>query len=258
MVLYTKCVFRQATLNGNKIKDCHQTGGNATSIHRKSLMYNNFTLIELLVVIGIIVLLLSLLLPALQNAKNQSYSLSCLNNLKQHGTSIALYVTDNNDWLPIAIGYRGHITGEVWFDLLNQYYQKPVLYSCPGNQNQPDLETWAGSYGVVFANAHKGWHIGYNYPSYLGYNNINTGAVIYPGARLTSCPKPSIFVDMHDGVQCSNGPLFTDNGYFDFRSGLCHCHKGDNFLFLDSHARWASIGQAPIEGWRLANFYWGE
>ena len=54
-----------------------------------------FTLIELLVVIAIIALLIALLLPALQRAKRQVKVLTCLSNLKQLGTGIMTYVSDD-------------------------------------------------------------------------------------------------------------------------------------------------------------------
>ena len=59
-----------------------------------------FTLIELLVVIAIIAILAALLLPALSAAKAKAQRIKCVNNLKQLGLGMKLYVDENNDVLP--------------------------------------------------------------------------------------------------------------------------------------------------------------
>lgn len=80
------------------------------SLHRSParLTWRAFTLIELLVVIAIIAILAAMLLPALSKAKQKAQQANCLNNLKQMGLGMMLYVGDNDDVMPgFASGTHG-------------------------------------------------------------------------------------------------------------------------------------------------------
>jgi prepilin-type N-terminal cleavage/methylation domain-containing protein/prepilin-type processing-associated H-X9-DG protein len=68
-----------------------------------------FTLVELLVVIAIIALLIAILLPALQRVRKQARAVFCQTNLRQWGTTIAIYTEDNQGRLPLTP------IGAIWF-----------------------------------------------------------------------------------------------------------------------------------------------
>src|SRR5438477_635685 len=64
-----------------------------------------FSLVEMLVVLGIIILVIGLLIPAVMNARRASRQTQCASNLRQIGALLIMYANANNDYVPM--GYNG-------------------------------------------------------------------------------------------------------------------------------------------------------
>jgi type II secretory pathway pseudopilin PulG len=84
-----------------------------------------FTIIELLVVIGIISLLLGLLIPAVQVAREAARRMSCSNNLKQIGLAVQNFESTQHGLPPLTI----YVEKGSFLNHLYPYLEQPSLYS---------------------------------------------------------------------------------------------------------------------------------
>jgi prepilin-type processing-associated H-X9-DG protein len=75
--------------------------------------------VELLVVIGIIALLVSILLPSLNRAREAAKQTKCLSNLKQIGYAMMMYVNDNQGMLPFDALATHHDEDFIWWQPAN-------------------------------------------------------------------------------------------------------------------------------------------
>ena len=122
-----------------------------------------FTLIELLVVVAIIAVLISILLPALGQAREMAKSVQCMSNLKQNAMALSMYADDYNGTV-VETGENGT---QAWAAYLfygkNRYLPAPskgrsTVLLCPSGE--PTLWTgdWWITYGLRTAASPYDWY----------------------------------------------------------------------------------------------------
>ncbi len=227
-----------------------------------------FTLIELLVVIAIIAILAAILFPVFAQAKQAAKSISCISNEKQIGLGFQLYLSDNDDSLPVVYyqdsqdnqDWTGELASGFWAPngpsqiayqkthsiraLFNPYLKNDQIWKCPSDSST-DVSYKQSTYITSYP---------YRFYMFFTWSGAAGGDQKNRTYNLTNFDKPAntwIFneaVPYHDLRAQPNIP----SNY----TGCCWMPNAKmNFVFMDGHAKRHAIDAAIGGGtWPFAPF----
>jgi len=229
-----------------------------------------FTLVELLVVIGIIAMLITILLPALNAAREKAKKVQCANNIRTFGQAVMMYANQNKGRVPMHRGGANWLW-DMSYDTRDWFVEVAKIpremFYCPSytheTQGQWDFTGAPGPGNVEYFmipgyfwlgkrpgyQAAAGGPFSANTLTNAPFRNPEEDRWIEKITDKTTKSTPSDLVLMSDIVLSKRDDRFTtDQNFINVHGGYFMGHGtthrsgmkplGGNNLYLDGHVEW--------------------